>query len=133
MLRQITTHQSPHAPSTLNVHVVTDEQGKGNSDYLLTGLGQMRGLPADTLCLSDAGYLIRIPFQQGTTKDVGVNGASTEALIAIVKDRLEGFQKGPFPCIWNGIALEYLEKALDALHARTESRIIREVEGDYVA
>lgn len=74
-----------------------------------------------------------IDFQQGPIAEVGVNGIHNEQLLAIVIDRLEGFQAGPFPCEENAIALEYLYGAMLELSARTAGRIARGVEGTNTA
>lgn len=70
-----------------------------------------------------------IHFQEKPRKEVGVNGVSIEALLAICKDRLEGFQTGKFVHMTNQIALEHVDKALEALHVRSRDRVKRGVEG----
>ncbi len=79
----------------------------------------------ETQCYS----YVEIPFQVGTIKSVGINGVSNEALLAILMDRLEGFQKGQFPCPENAQALTKLEEAGLWLHKRTMNRTTRGVEG----
>ena len=70
-------------------------------------------------------------FQNGAVKQngQGVNGCFIEDLIAICIDRLRGFQSGKFVCRENALALTKLEEALLWLHARTEERRARGVEG----
>lgn len=70
-----------------------------------------------------------ILFQNGSVKEYGVNGITQEALMAIVIDRLRGFQSGPFSCRENAIALTHCEDALMWLQRRTVARIKRGVEG----
>jgi hypothetical protein len=70
-----------------------------------------------------------IHFQEGPVKEVGVNGITGESLIAIVIDRLKGFQTGKFPCRENAIALTHLETALMWMNKRTAERIQKGVEG----
>ena len=72
---------------------------------------------------------VRVHFQKGAMKEVGFNGVSDEALIAIVIDRLRGFQSGSFSCRENALALTKLEEAQMWLEARTKDRIARGVEG----
>ena len=55
-------------------------------------------------------------------------GVTNEALLAIVKDRLEGFQAGKFPCQENEDALAGVNHALRFLHKRTLDRVARGVE-----
>jgi hypothetical protein len=72
-------------------------------------------------------------FQKGGIAEAGVNGLTNEALLAIVKHRLECFQAGPFPCEENASALQAVDVALDALHCRTKARRDRGVEGQSIA
>lgn len=83
-------------------------------------------------------YLVRAPndsvyqlvlFQNGGINEVGVNGTTHEVLLAIIIDRLKAFQKGPFPCRENALALTKCEEALHWLHHRTKERLARMVEG----
>jgi len=70
-----------------------------------------------------------IKFQNGPIKNHGVNGCQNEDLLAIVIDRLRGFQTGKFSCRENAIALTKLEESLMWLNKRTRDRIKRGVEG----
>lgn len=70
-----------------------------------------------------------ISFQKGPIKEVGVNGISDEALFAVLIDRLQGFQRGPYSCRENAVALTHLETALLWLQYRTKARQARGVEG----
>jgi hypothetical protein len=72
---------------------------------------------------------LQIGFQKGPIKEVGVNGVTQEALLAIVAHRLECFQAGPFACEENAQALEHVNAALAVLKARTLARQKRGVEG----
>lgn len=73
--------------------------------------------------------LAEIHFQEGPIKECGVNGVCNEDLIAMVICRLEHFQKGPFACRDNAIAITKLEEALLWLRKRTIGRENRGVEG----
>ena len=70
-----------------------------------------------------------VNFQNGPIKEAGVNGVTNEDLIAIVIDRLEGFQSGDFACKFNCDALKDLKDALLHLNGRTAERETRGVEG----
>jgi hypothetical protein len=70
-----------------------------------------------------------IPFQNGSFNDNGVTGISTEALLAVVLDRLSSFQAGPFPCEENANALRHLREAMFWMHTRTMERWRRGVKG----
>ena len=70
-----------------------------------------------------------IGFQSGAVCDSGVNGITDEVLLAIVLDRLVGFQFGPMECEENRTALEHVSKALDALLDRRRRRLKAGIEG----
>lgn len=71
----------------------------------------------------------RVTFQTGPINEVGANGVTQEALLAIVIDRLESFHLGLFPSDENQLALEKAREALHWLQIRTVRRIVRGVEG----
>lgn len=75
--------------------------------------------------------LLVLLFQNGPIKEVGVNGVTHEALIAILCDRLRSFQAGPYACRENAIALTKLEEAQQWLLSRTRARMARNVEGTH--
>ena len=72
---------------------------------------------------------LTVRFQNGPIKEFGINGVTQEALLAIVIDRLRGFQSGPYAIPYNASALVHCEKALSDLQTRTRERISRGVEG----
>lgn len=75
--------------------------------------------------------LARLSFQDGAIKEAGVNGVMVEDLLAIVIDRLEGFQAGPYACEENAGALIKAKSALKYLQDRTKAREARGVEGTH--
>lgn len=104
--------------------IVLDEPGEGGAchEYVIqtSGVG---------------GWLevAKIQFQNGPLKEAEVNGCQQEDLLAVVIDRLQSFQGGPFPCRENAIALTKCEEALHWLEHRTKDRVERDVEGESVA
>lgn len=72
-----------------------------------------------------------IVFQNGPINEAGVNGLTHEVLLAIVADRLRGFQAGPFSTKANACALTHIEEAMHWLHQRTLERMRRGVEGTH--
>ena len=102
-----------------------DEPGHGNACHCY--FIAPAGLPS--LMDECIEVISTIAFQKGPVKEVGVNGCHNEDLLAIVIDRLEGFQSGDLACDENAGALICLEKALWWLDKRTNDRIKREVEG----
>jgi hypothetical protein len=67
-----------------------------------------------------------------SVQEAGVNGISNEALLAIVEDRLLGFQAGPYSCRENAVALTKVQEAMMWLQKRTLDRVKRGVEGTHV-
>lgn len=78
------------------------------------------------------GHLQDIHFQEGPIKECGVNGVCNEDLIAMVICRLEHFQKSPYSCRENALAITKLEEALLWLRKRTMGREKRGVEGTHI-
>ena len=72
-----------------------------------------------------------LSFQDGPINVVGANGITNEALLAIVADRLDGFQSSKWACEENAVALDAVKAALAALESRTAKRAARGVEGTH--
>ena len=100
-----------------------DEKGQGNANHAYRIVGT-----AYTPAAADRVFCV-IDFQNGPIKEAGVNGVMNEDLIAIVIDRMRGFQSGDYACKNNEQALDSLEMALAYLRARTKEREARGVEG----
>jgi len=86
----------------------------------------MDGSPA---AVRDAAGYINIRFQCGPVKEVGVNGTSIENVLELLIERLRGFQKGPFSCRENAVAITKMEEAAMWLEKRTQARVKAGVEG----
>ena len=76
---------------------------------------------------------IEINFQLGPVGEVGINGTTIERILEILKDRLEGFQKGQFRCRTNALAITKIEEAIMWLEERTKKRVNQGVEGTNTA
>lgn len=63
-----------------------------------------------------------VSFQDGNPQEVGPNGVTLEALLAVCADRLERFQYGPHANHYNAHALLDIERALESLKDRTRER-----------
>jgi hypothetical protein len=85
----------------------------------------------DDLTLGGAPTTYLFAFQNGPIAEVGTNGLTHEALAAVIIDRLEGFQRGPYACADNAEALEHYRAAMNALRRRTLARVARGVEGTH--
>ena len=75
--------------------------------------------------------MLHVKFQNGPIGEVGVNGVTHEALLAILADRLRGFQSGPYKSEDNATALAHINAAQAALQKRTRERMARNVEGTH--
>jgi hypothetical protein len=73
-------------------------------------------------------HITPIHFQNGPVKEHGVNGATSEALLAILIHRTKVLN-GNFPCDENKRAISYMENALALFEQRTRDRLNRGVEG----
>jgi hypothetical protein len=115
MYREIVDHRVTPDDTSLKIEVM-DGPGPGGAchSYLVSyGVGHSR----------------LIDFQKGPIKENGVNGITQEVLLAIVLDRLNSFQAGPYACRENALAKTHVEEALMWLQKRTRDRVIRGVEG----
>jgi hypothetical protein len=119
-VREITTHvvDGDTAPQ-LKIRAV-DEKGQGGANHFYEILWNNDPMDFDSMLIA---------FQNGPIRENGINGVTQEALLAIVIDRLECFQAGPFSNINNETALELTRSALKSLQVRTRERILRGVEG----
>lgn len=121
-------HLTSHKVNGLNERIqirVQDDPGPGgaNHRYCLY-------VPNDAFNEElNASLVTEISFQNGPINEAGVNGISNEALLAIVEDRLKGFQSGQYACRENAIALTHIQDAMHWLHHRTRERMQRGVEG----
>lgn len=76
---------------------------------------------------------VTLQFQNGGLKDVGPNGITDQALLAIVLDRLRGFNDGPFRSRENSVMITKIEEALMWGEKRGNDRSRRGVEGERIA
>lgn len=72
---------------------------------------------------------LSIKFQSGPIPQYGFNGIQIEDVIDVLVSRLESFQLSPMACAENGVAIEHLGFAKQALVERTEKRKVQGVEG----
>lgn len=130
-MRELTSHKINGVNETLKIQVC-DQPGAGgaNHRYDITGFDTRENPSA---ALAD-GYKASfskavILFQNGPLREAVPNGITHEALLAILIDRLNGFQSGEFKCRENALALTKLEEAMHWLQHRTHARVARGVEG----
>jgi len=132
-MRYLTDHQVNPANDTLTIAVV-DEPGSGGASHLYMIEGFDTASNASDPFVARHGSPARhstVLFQNGPIAEVGTNGVTHEALLAIIVDRMRSFQAGPYACRENAIALTKIEEALHWLHHRTRARMARGVEGTH--
>lgn len=137
-MRELTSHKVNGCNDGLKVQVL-DKPGIGGAchRYHVTtveypspiGGGMSSADLRKAMAMTNAIHDIR--FQNGPIKEAGINGITHEALLAIIIDRLEGFQSGPYKCDDNQEALNHLLGAQEVLHRRTKARLARGVEGTH--
>lgn len=125
-MREITTHKVNGCNASLHIHAI-DNPASGGANHKYCVGGFIHRNDAGT----DDKTSITIRFQNGPIAEFGTNGVTHEALIAIIIDRLQMFQKSPFACRENALALTKLEEAMHWLKHRTEERLRRGVEGTH--
>lgn len=122
-MRNLTQHIVPGDSVNHQLEIlVRDEPGSGGACHKYT-----ISAPIEHADFNDTD----IDFQNGPIKEAGVNGLTHEVLLAILIDRMEGFQAGRFANINNADALLNLRAALYFLQLRTRERIARNVEGTH--
>ena len=130
-MREITNHVVNPVNDKLKIQV-TDQPGAGgaNHRYEITGFDASDNASAvtSTMPVAQMDGLV-VLFQNGPINEHGVNGVTQEVLLAIVADRLESFQAGPFACPENRNALMHVQDAMTWLQSRTKARMARGVEG----
>lgn len=122
-VRKLTDHKINELNEAIDITVL-DAPGHGNASHIYE-IDLVGGAP------DSGGTKTRISFQNGPVKEVGFNGITQEALIAITIDRLRSFQAGQYACRDNAIALTHLEEAQMWLQKRTRERVSRGVEGTH--
>lgn len=115
-MRKITSHMINPANDRIGISVL-DEPGPGGANHVYA------------VDIDGGENGVDLHFQNGAIDEVGVNGITHEVLLAILIDRLQAFQKGPYSCRENAIALTKLEEAKLWLFSRTLARMQRGVEG----
>ena len=116
-MRELTSHKVNGLNEAIRIDVM-DEPGQGNACHryhVTPTIGNATG--------------VLIEFQNGPLQEtVYPNGLSNEVLLAIVEDRILGFQSGKYACRENAIALTKLQEAMMWLQKRTRDRMARGVE-----
>lgn len=121
--RNIDLHHDGHGLNE-SITIEADPVGPGNASHRYT---LYVGAPD-----SDNQLVGKIQFQEGPRNVAGSKAGVTEAaLLAVLIDRLQGFQAGPYACRENAIQLTKLEEVLHWTKARADARAKRGVLGTY--
>lgn len=151
--REITTHKLNGLNDALKITAIDERAESGSHhEYEIQWPDATIDPPGGA---HGGGNTATIRFQKGALLETGVNGISNEALLAILIDRLRGFQgmdpvhaplparltpdalkptdPAPFRCRENACALTHLEEAMFWLQKRTRDRLARGVEGTLIA
>lgn len=126
-MRQITTHHTNECNKAITLTADDRDQSNGNASHRYTM--EYRDCTADGS--TGFGAEQEVSFQHGPIAEVGVNGITNEVLLAIVIDRLEGFQTSKYANVYNARALDRCRDALETLELRTREREARGVEGTH--
>ena len=131
-MRTLDDHKVNPANDTLTISVI-DGPGSGGAShaYRITGYNASTNPSGEAVEGDGIDEGTAILFQNGPINEVGVNGLTHEALLAIVADRLRSFNNGPFKCKANACALTHIEEAQHWLQQRTIERMRRGVEGTH--
>lgn len=137
-----------HIVNGLNevITITADGPGPGGASHRYDVIGKAENIPG----MGPRPFGANLRFQNGpigrnpdgTTRLQDLNGITNEALLAVLIDRMRGFQfernpdgsfdeskRGKFACKENACALTHMEEALMWLHKRTRDRMRRGVEG----
>lgn len=116
VVRSVDTHHDGHGLNeSINIDTDTpDASGAAHLYYLFI----------------DGNSVGHVQFQKGPRNVEGSTPGATEAaILAILIDRLKGFQAGPYACRENAIQLTKLEECLHWTKARADERAKRGVLG----
>jgi hypothetical protein len=122
-MRELTGHKVNPANDVLRV-LVLDEPGSGGANHHYE-------IQIPTKAPNSTATTVPVHFQNGPIREAGVNGVTHETLLAILIDRMEGFQAGPYASADNQEALDAMRTAQTALQRRTKERMARGVEGTH--
>ena len=143
-IRTITDHKVNGLNEAIEI-IVCDEPGPGGANHRYDVLGHGEVI----FNIGPRMFGTSLRFQKGPiSKPEDMNGITNEALLAVLIDRMRGFQyplvntidggtgfdfsqRGKFACRENACALTHLEEALMWLQKRTRDRMARGVEGTH--
>ena len=125
-MRVITTHHDGHGLNESLQVEAADEIGPGGANHLYIVTTKPGKDNSGT-------EVARIQFQNGARGEKGSTpGVVEAAVLAIVCDRMEQFQAGPYPSRESAIVLTKCQEAIHWLRHRADGRAARGVLGKEV-
>ncbi len=113
---------------TLDIH--HDGHGLNESIEIRTDDPDPSGAAHFYTAMIEGRVIADVQFQKGPRNVEGsIPGLTEAAMLAILIDRLRGFQSGPYSCRENAIQLTKLEEVLHWTKARADERAKRGVLG----
>jgi hypothetical protein len=117
-MANITSHHDGHGLNEM-IRIEKDDPGPGGASHYFT-------------FLNDGAVCGFIEFQKGPRGVIGSTPGATElAVLAVIRDRLESFQAGPYACEENAEALNRVNEAMRLMKERADKRAARGVLGTY--
>ena len=114
------------APEDLEVLAMdTPSVGGNNNHYVLRGFNLCNNPALEEARKNSVSFPpvpnreLAVFFHNGALVDGVFNGITIEMLLAVCMDRLEGFQRGAYPSMYNEVAISHIGNALHALDQRT--------------
>lgn len=134
-MREITTHHDGHGLAD-RIIIEADGPGPGGAshryDVYVDISGTERAYAQGCTGLSRE-KVAQIHYQKGPRNESGSSpGVLDSVLLAIVRDRMEAFQAGPYACVENEIVRTAVMQAMQTLKDRADARAARGVLGKNV-
>ena len=129
MTKALTGHQVNPANMAITIEAGDlDPRTGATNDYMLSVQPQAdASAPKDTP--APEAVVTLLAFQYGAPAQAGFNGLTDQALLAVLIDRMEGFEAGKYAVPETGFALDCLRTAQMWMNSRTGARIARGVDG----
>lgn len=131
-MRELTDHKVNPANDRIAV-MVLDEPGSGGAHhvYALEWKADEAGRGFRDVATGEWRDATILRFHNAAIAEVGANGLTHEALLAVLIDRLRCLQAGPFANQYNAGALDHLEAALTRLKTNALMRMALGVTGTH--
>lgn len=117
-MREITAHHDGHGLNE-SIEIEADEPDQSGASHFY-------------VATIDGVVVARIQFQKGPRGVQGSTPGATEAaILAVIADRLAGFQSGPWSCRENALMLTKVQESIHWTRHRADERANRGVLGTY--